>query len=114
MPKGNPFALLSTLPARERPLEKTTPSKASAEITIDTKPVAAVRREELTPAPIVKFGPDKALREKRTTRIDPNVYDAVERELTRQKRSRERATSTLSDLLDELLRNWLLKQGIEP
>ena len=112
MPKGNPFALLSTLPARERPLETTTPSEASAEI--PTKPVAAVRREELAPAPIVKFGPDKALREKRTTRIDPNVYDAVERELTRQKRSRERATSTLSDLLDELLRNWLREQGIEP
>ena len=53
------------------------------------------------------------MREKRTTRIDPGVYDAFERELKRQKRSRKRASSTLSDLLDELLRNWLRTCNVE-
>jgi hypothetical protein len=56
---------------------------------------------------------DKSMREKRTTRIDPGVYDAVERELKRQKRSRKRTSSTLSDLLDELLRNWLRTHNVE-
>ena len=66
------------------------------------RPVAAVLPKPAT---------DKSMREKRTTRIDPGVYDAVERELKRQKRSRKRASSTLSDLLDELLRGQLLARS---
>jgi hypothetical protein len=65
------------------------------------------------PAVLPKPATDKSMREKRTTRIDPGVYDAVERELKRQKRSRKRASSTLSDLLDELLRNWLRTHNVE-
>jgi hypothetical protein len=53
------------------------------------------------------------MREKRTTHIDPGVYDAVERKLKRQKRSRKRASSTLCDLLDELRRNWLRTHNVE-
>jgi hypothetical protein len=71
---------------------------------ISARPVAAVLPKPAT---------DKSMREKRTTRIDPGVYDAVERELKRQKRSRKRASSTLSDLLDELLRNWLRTHKVE-
>jgi hypothetical protein len=35
---------------------------------------------------------DKLIREQRTSRIYPGVYDAVERERKRQKRSRKRAS----------------------
>ena len=63
-------------------------------------------------APVARPVSTKSIREKRTTRIDPDVYDAVEIELRRQKRARRRASSTLSDLLDELLRDWLQTQGI--
>ena len=78
-----------------------------------TVPAAEMVSVHAAVAVPVKVPTDKSLREKRTTRIDPGVYDAVERELKRQKRSRKRASSTLSDLLDELLRNWLTTHNVE-
>jgi hypothetical protein len=122
MNKTSPFASLATMPARaNRPdpepageLEPTTsavsqltpPSQAISErehAVSSIRPVSTVLQKPPT---------DKSMREKRTTRIDPGVYDAVERELKRQKRSKKRASSTLSDLLDELLRNWLRTHNV--
>jgi len=85
-----------------------------------SSPVLATAESEHVDAserPITAFpmkpATDKSMREKRTTRIDPGVYDAVDRELKRQKRAKKRASSTLSDLLDELLRNWLRTHNVE-
>jgi hypothetical protein len=94
-------------PASSEELRISPPSQKISEReqeVVSARPVAAVLPKPAT---------DKSMREKRTTRIDPGVYDAVERELKRQKRSRKRASSTLSDLLDELLRNWLRTHNVE-
>lgn len=132
--KPNSYASLLTMPALARQVpgepEQTDELELQPEMQAETaapQPVSTSAEPPATPAaPIVEpvFAPApaasapvvspvsaKSIREKRTTRIDPGVYDAVERELKRQKRTRQRASSTLSDLLDELLRNWLNTHG---
>ena len=127
MSKASPFASLDTMPARaNRPdpeLERYSSPELkpinSEELRISPPSQTVSEREQevfsARPAAAIlpKTPTDKSMREKRTTRIDPGVYDAVERELKRQKRSRKRASSTLSDLLDELLRNWLRTHNVE-
>jgi hypothetical protein len=126
MSKVSPFASLATMPARaNRPDPEPEPYSSpepkptsSAELRISPPSQTISEREQedfparLVAAVLPKPATDKSMREKRTTRIDPGVYDAVERELKRQKRSRKRASSTLSDLLDELLRNWLRTHNV--
>jgi len=53
------------------------------------------------------------MREKRPTRIDPGVYDAVERELKRQSVRASGPQALSAILLDELLRNWLRTHNVE-
>ena len=127
MSKASPFASLATMPARanrpdpepERYSSPEPKPTSSAELRISPpNPTISEREHEVFSARSVsavlpKAPTDKSMREKRTTRIDPGVYDAVERELKRQKRSRKRASSTLSDLLDVLLRNWLRTHNVE-
>ena len=127
MSKASPFASLATMPARanrpdpepERSFSPEPKPTGSEELHVSTssQTISAREQEGLSVRPIAavlaKMPTDKSMREKRTTRIDPGVYDAVERELKRQKRSRKRASSTLSDLLDELLRNWLRAHNVE-
>ena len=127
MSKVSPFASLATMPARanrpdpepERYSSPEPEPTSSAELRISPPSQTIPEREHevVLARPVAAVLPkpatDKSMREKRTTRIDPGVYDAVERELKRQKRSRKRASSTLSDLLDELLRNWLRTHNVE-
>ena len=127
MSKVSPFASLATMPARanrpdpesERYSSPEPKPTNSEELRVSTPGQTVLEREQevfsARPAAVAlpKTPTDKSMREKRTTRIDPGVYDAVERELKRQKRSRKRASSTLSDLLDELLRNWLRTHNVE-
>lgn len=132
MSKPNPFAVLKDMPARATaPVEPEQSSEAyeqptappAAEPTVPRANPIAIVTPATVAAPMPPSGTSpfpskqnsiKSIREKRTTRIDPNVYDAVERELSRQKRARKRASSTLSDLLDELLRAWLRANGVQP
>ena len=131
MSKQNPFAVLKTMPARATaPIEPEQSSEPDEKAipTLAREPVAPPAQPIATPSPLAATIPPplsitspitprqysvKSIREKRTTRIDPTVYDAVERELNRQKRARMRASSTLSDLLDELLRAWLRANGVQ-
>ena len=127
MSKASPFASLATMPARatlpdpepepySSPEPKPT-SSAESRISPPSQMISEREHEVFSARPVsavlLKPPTNKSMREKRTTRIDPGVYDAVERELKRQKRSRKRASSTLSDLLDELLRNWLRTHNVE-
>jgi hypothetical protein len=106
-PEPEPYSSPEPKPTSSAELHLSPPSQTISEREqeiFSARPVSAVLPKPAT---------DKSMREKRTTRIDPGVYDAVERELKRQKRSRKRASSTLSDLLDELLRNWLRTHNVE-
>jgi hypothetical protein len=118
MSKASPFASLATMPARaNRPdPEPESTTSAASQLSLPNQPISEPEHEVFSARPIStvlqKAPTDKSMREKRTTRIDPGVYDAVERELKRQKRSKKRASSTLSDLLDELLRDWLRTHNV--
>lgn len=68
-----------------------------------TREVFTVPKEISTPTPVI----EKSNREKITTRMDPDVYDAVRTELICQKRAGKRSSTCFTDLLDELLRTWL-------
>ncbi len=100
------FAGFPVFPTSDRVI--TTEIVREAENEMD---VEAVNLAPAASAPVARPISTRSIREKRTTRIDPDIYDAVEIELRRQKRAHQRASSTLSDLLDELLRDWLQTHG---
>src|ERR1035441_7682551 len=101
MSKASPFASLATMPARANrpdpePERYSSPepiptSSAESRISPPSQTISEREQEVFSARPVAVVLPkpatDKSMREKRTTRIDPGVYDAVEREL---KRSEER------------------------
>jgi hypothetical protein len=109
MSKNNPFSFtsLAELPARA--------TKPSSTINVSSASVVQSHIKEVIPVSHQAVSPKPSPKSSRTTictRLDPDLYDAVNIELKRQKRSKKRASGTLPDLFDELLRRWLNENGV--